>query len=289
MTRSGVRSGFRQCKIIRKEMRYGIHFTKAQASGNDFVVIDNKDGSLGKMGLNYSDMAKDLCRRSFSVGADGILVLESSAGADFRMRIINPDGSEVDMCGNGARCSAYYASQKGWGDSLKIETGAGIIEASVKGKEVKLRMSDPKDMKLGLNLGVGCCMITVHFLNTGVPHAVHIVDDLESYPVVEIGRGLRYHTAFSPGGTNANFVGDIGANSASLRTYERGVEDETLACGTGTVASAVVLGLLGKVKSPVRMKTRGGEVLTVHFNVSGSKVTDVYLQGEAHITFEGKV
>lgn len=270
-------------------MKYDIHFTKAQASGNDFIVIDNKDGSFDKRELDYSDLARDLCRRSFSVGADGILVLESSSKADLRMRIINPDGSEVDMCGNGARCSAFYASQKGWGDSLKMETGAGIIQASVKGKEVKLRMSDPKDIKLNMNLGVGRNMVMVHSLNSGVPHAVHIVEDLDSYPVVEIGRGIRVHSSFAPEGTNANFVGNIVDNNASIRTYERGVEDETFACGTGTVASAVVLGLLGKVKSPVKMKTRGGEVLTVHFSISGNKVTDVYLQGEAHITFEGKV
>lgn len=269
-------------------MRYGINFTKAQASGNDFIIIDNKDGELDSRNLDYAEMAKDLCRRRLSIGADGILVLENSAKADLKMRIINPDGSEVTMCGNGARCSAFYASQKGWGDSPAMETGAGIIKASVSGRQVKLKMSDPKDVKMGINLGLGHNMITVHFLDTGVPHVVHIVDDLEGYPVTDVGRKIREHSFFSPAGTNANFVSAITPAGASLRTYERGVEDETLACGTGTVASAVALGLLGQARSPVRMRTRGGEVLTVYFNIAGEKVTDVYLEGEAQIVFEGK-
>jgi len=150
-------------------------------------------------------------------------------------------------------------------------------------------MNYPKDVKLGVNLGIGEKMLTVHSLNTGVPHVVHLVDDLENYPVMEIGRKVREHSYFAPAGTNANFVGGINEKGAALRTYERGVEDETLACGTGTVASAVVLGLLGKAKPPVKMRTRGGEVLTVYYNISGNKVTDVYLEGEAQIVYEGKV
>ena len=149
-------------------------------------------------------------------------------------------------------------------------------------------MSDPGDIKMSVNLGIGQTLLTVHSLNTGVPHAVHMVEDLENYPVVEMGRRIRHHSFFAPGGTNANFVGNIVSGGASLRTYERGVEDETLACGTGTVASAVVLGLLGVVEPPVSMKTRGGETLTVHYQISKGKVTDVYLEGEAHLVFEGK-
>jgi len=270
-------------------MKYNIAFTKAVASGNDFIMIDNKDGELDARDIDYSLMARKLCPRKLSVGADGLLVLESSEKASFRMRVINPDGSEVTMCGNGARCSALYAAGAGWGEELAIETGAGIMYAAVTGDKVKIKMGDPKDTRLQINLGVGAHMMAVHYINTGVPHVVHIVDDLENYQVKDVGRQIREHTMFTPEGTNADFVGDIKSDGASIRTYERGVEDETLACGTGTVASAVVLGLLGRVSSPVSMKTRSGEVLTVHYKMTGDKVTDVYLEGGAGIVYQGKI
>lgn len=270
-------------------IKYGVRFTKAVASGNDFIIIDNKDGELDPRQLDYSEMARDLCRRRLSVGGDGLLVLEGTDKADFRMRVINPDGSEVDMCGNGARCSSLYAALSGWGEKLSFETGAGILEAEINGNDVKLKMTDPTDIKLDVNLGVAKKFMKVHSLNTGVPHVVHTVEDLEKYPVKEMGRAIREHDIFAPEGTNANFVGEVEGSSAALRTYERGVEDETLACGTGTVASAVVLGLVENVSSPVSMRTRSGEVLKVYYKVSGHKVTDVYLEGPAKIVCEGKV
>jgi diaminopimelate epimerase len=270
--------------------RYDLNFTKAVASGNDFVIIDNRSGELDARELDYSEVARYASRRRVSVGADGLLVIESSGKADIRMRIINPDGSEVDMCGNGARCAALYASMNGWGEDIKIETRAGIIGAQVKGKSVKLRMSDPKNIKLAINLGVGATVMPVHSINTGVPHAVHIVEDIEKFDVFGYGRKVREHPMFAPEGTNADFTGDIGPEGASVRTYERGVEDETPACGTGTVATAVVLGLLGHVSSPVKMKTHSGETLTVYYNIlPGHLVRDVYLEGEASIVFEGKI
>ncbi|MDD5634025.1 MAG: diaminopimelate epimerase [Candidatus Omnitrophica bacterium] len=264
-------------------------FTKVVASGNDFILLNNKKGEMDHLCLDYPDLARDLCRRRYAVGADGILVLERSGKADFRMRIINSDGSEADMCGNGARCSAWYASANGWGNMLTIETGAGIIEAVVKDESVKLKMSDPKEIKLNIDLETGSGSMTVHKINTGVPHAVQIVEDLDNYNVQDIGRKVRQHPLFAPAGTNADFVGKVKNNSASVRVYERGVEDETLACGTGTVASAVILGLLGKVTSPVKMLTKSGEVLTVYFSLSNKKVTDVFLEGKAQIVYEGKL
>ncbi len=269
--------------------KYNISFTKAVASGNDFIIIDNKIGEMDPLELDYSAMARDLCRRRLSVGADGLLVLEGSDRAVFKMRVINPDGSEVEMCGNGARCSALYASTCGWGEDLTIETGAGVMGARVDGSNVRIKMSDPRDVRLGISLGIGSTIMTVHHVNTGVPHVIHVVDDLEVYNVNEIGRKIREHTMFAPEGTNADFIGDIGENSARVRTYERGVEDETLACGTGVTASAVVLGLLGHVSSPVKIVTRSGETLTVYYNMSGKKVTDVYLEGAAEIVCEGRV
>jgi len=271
------------------ERKYNLIFTKAVASGNDFIVIDNKSGELDSRMLDYSHLARELCPRRHAVGADGVLVLESSDAADFRMRIINPDGSEVTMCGNGARCSALYASSARWGDNLTIETGAGILKSEVSGGNVKLKMSDPKDLQMNINLGIGPNMMTVHFVDTGVPHVVHLVEDLENYPVKDIGSKIRHHPMFEPEGTNANFVGDIAEGGASLRTYERGVEDETLACGTGTTASAIILALLGEAEPPVVMKTKSGEDLTVHFNMSGKKIDDVYLEGSAQLVYEAKI
>jgi diaminopimelate epimerase len=269
--------------------KHNLCFAKAVASGNDFIIIDNKAGELDFRQLDYPEIARELCSRRHSVGADGLLVLESSDAADYRMRVINPDGSEVTMCGNGARCSALYASASGWGDHLKVETGAGVLETEVSGDNVKIRMSDPRDLKLDINLGIGPNLMKVHYVNTGVPHVVHMVEELEGYPVTEIGRQIREHPMFAPEGTNADFVGNVEGNVAALRTYERGVEDETLACGTGTVASAVILAVLDHVSSPVRMKTRSGEELTVYFNMSGRKITDVYLEGPAKLVYEGKI
>ena len=269
--------------------KYNLSFTKIVASGNDFILLDDKSGEIKTKDLDYSEMAKDICRRHLSVGADGILVLEDSDEADFKMRIINPDGSEVDMCGNGARCSAYYASKVGWGETLTFETGAGILGAEVNGKSVKIKMSDPKDIKLDINLGIGNTILPAHYLNTGVPHVVHIVEDIEKYDVKGIGRQIREHSMFHPDGTNANFVGGIENNTAVIRTYERGVEDETLACGTGTTATAVVLGLLKQVESPVKIRTRSGDILTVYYEISGTKVNNVFLEGGVNIVCEGKI
>lgn len=269
---------------------YGVFFTKLVASGNDFILIDNVSGEMDALRIDYSAMARDVCRRRLSAGADGILVLEKSEKADLRMRIINPDGSEAEMCGNGARCAAFYASCNGFGDEVVMETGAGLIGARVNSGNVKIKLSDPKDIKLGIKLGVGQTLATVHHINTGVPHAVQIVDDIDNFAVESFGRQIREHSFFSPKGTNVDFVGGIKGSSASLRTYERGVEAETLSCGTGTVASAIVLGLLGYAASPVAMKTRGGEELTVYFSIkSGDTVKEVYLEGPARKVYEGRI
>jgi diaminopimelate epimerase len=269
---------------------YGVFFTKLVASGNDFILLDNVSGEMETIRTDFGTMAADICRRNLSVGADGILVLEKSDKADLKMRIINSDGTEAEMCGNGARCAALYASCNGFGTDIVMETAAGLIGALINGSNVKLKMSNPTDIKLGIQLGVGQTIVTAHHINTGVPHTVQIVDGLEIFDVEDFGRKIREHSIFSPKGTNVDFVGDIKKNSASLRTYERGVEAETLSCGTGTVASAIILGLLDYVSSPVRMNTRGGETLTVFFNLlPGNIVRDVYLEGPAKKVYEGKL
>jgi len=270
--------------------KYDLVFTKVVASGNDFVIIDNRTGELDPRALDYPSIARDICRRRLSVGADGILVLERSDKADFRMRIINPDGSEAEMCGNGARCSAYYAHVNGCGENIDFETKAGMISATVRDRLVKLKMSEPKDLKMNINLGIGQNIVVTHFINTGVPHAVHVVEgDIEAYNVKDVGMAVRRHHVFEPEGTNANFVKPLDKKTAVIRTYERGVEDETLACGTGTTASAIILGILGYALPPVKMRTKSGEVLTVYYDLAGNKVNNVYLEGPAEVVYEARI
>lgn len=267
-----------------------IDFTKAVASGNDFIILDNRKNRLGDRIPDFSDFAKFACRRKYSVGADGLLVLENSKKVDFKMRIFNPDGSEVTMCGNGIRCSAVYAYEKKWcGSSMKIETGSGMLEAGVSGESVKIKMTSPGNIKLDQNIGAGKTIMNIHTVNTGVPHAVHFVEDIENYPVKEMGAKVRYHKLFEPEGTNADFVKTSDKSTIFVRTYERGVEDETLACGTGVVASAIISHLVNGTKNPTNAVTKSKEVLRVYFKKEHNQFRDVYFEGKAGIVFEGGI
>ncbi|MFH1380889.1 MAG: diaminopimelate epimerase [Candidatus Omnitrophota bacterium] len=267
-----------------------IEFTKAEASGNDFIILDNRGNKLVERGLNLSDFTKFSTRRKFSIGADGILVLEDSKSANFKMRIFNPDGKEVNMCGNGIRCSALYAHKEKWCPSpMKIETGAGMIGAEVEGDSVKVKMTDPHEFRLEQNIGVNKEIINVHTLDTGVPHAVHFVEGIEDYPVVDMGRSIRQHKAFYPAGTNVDFVEIKDDSTVVVRTYERGVEDETLACGTGAVASAIIAHAVKNIKQPMNVITRSKDRLKVYFRKERNSFHDVYLEGEAKIIFSGGI
>ena len=266
-----------------------VEFTKMNGAGNDFIVIDNRERVVPP---DIAVFAKQVCQRKFSLGADGLLLLESSSqGNDFRMRIFNPDGSEPGMCGNGARCIARFSQRIGvTGERMTFETLAGRMEAEVHDNEVRLKMSDPTDIKLHLRLHLDGDVYEVHYLNTGVPHVILLTESLESIPVNELGRKLRHHREFAPEGANVDFVKVEGKSSLHLRTYERGVEEETLACGTGAVASAIAAFSLGKVsKPPVEVHTRGGEILKIYFEASPPQVTNVYLEGKAGFVYEGEI
>jgi diaminopimelate epimerase len=263
-----------------------IKFTKAVATGNDFVVIDNRNGRI----LGLSKLAIRLCDRKWGVGADGLLVAERSKRADLRMRIFNSDGSEAEMCGNGSRCMALYAKVKGLARAnMNIETMAGILTASVKNEGVMVRLTNPRDMALGVSVKIGGRGHELCFVNTGVPHAVYFVDDIEKVDVKGLGSAIRFHEAFAPRGTNADFVEIIDKKNIKVRTYERGVEDETLACGTGSVASAILSAECANMTSPVNVQTRSGERLKVHFERSKGVFKDVYLEGKAKLVFEGAI
>lgn len=262
-------------------------FTKMSGSGNDFVMVDNRNGRLG---LEPRTLAERVCRRRISVGADGLILVEPSSKADFRMRIFNADGSEAEMCGNGGRCVALFAEMLGIaGPRMAFETLAGIIRADVQGSRVKLQISQPQELRLRQSIEVDGVMHQVHSINTGVPHAVIFCSDLEEVAVRALGRQIRFHPAFQPAGTNVDFAAVLNSHGLAIRTYERGVEDETLACGTGAVASALVAAALGLVTSPVQVLVRSGETLTVYFTGSGPEFREVFFEGEVRLIYQGEL
>ena len=262
-----------------------IKFTEAVATGNDFIIIDNRASSSV---VRRSSFVKKICDRNRGVGADGLLLIERSSKADFTMRIFNSDGSEAEMCGNGSRCIALYAKEKRIAPgAMTIDTVAGILRATVRKDVVKVLLPAPKDITWNLCLTIGRCPYKVSFVNTGVPHVVYFTDDLEKVDVKELGSSMRYHKEFSPHGANADFVKILNKRSIRVRTYERGVEDETLACGTGSVASAIIAAEYAKMESPVTVETRSGERLKVYFEMRESDFTNVYLEGKAALVFDG--
>ena len=266
-----------------------ITFTKMQGAGNDFIVID-------KAPVKLKEFANRICDRKRGIGADGVLILGKSKKADYKMRIINADGSEAEMCGNGARCMAAYIAKtktpgKKW---FSIETIAGIILARIEKNSISVRLSNPKDYRANIPVLIGGRKLDVDYIDTGVPHAIIFVDGLKNIDVSKIGRAIRYHKRFSPRGTNADFVEQIGKDLIALRTYERGVEHETLACGTGSVASAIIAYLKShptisdKAQAKIKVQTASKEVLQITFSIKGKSITDVWLKGSATFIAQGE-
>ena len=261
-------------------------FVKMSGAGNDFVVLDNRQGQVKG---DLQAFAAAVCDRRFGVGGDGLLLVEASTRKDFRMRYYNADGSEADMCGNGARCIARYASLIGAASKvMEFENLAGDFKATLLDEGgVEVQMTPPHSMRLGMKVEVDGKAVQGHFVNTGVPHFVAPVEDVDKVDVVGLGRKLRHHSAFAPKGSNINFAQITGPASLAVRTYERGVEGETLACGTGVVAAAVLMARTGRVSAPVAVKVRGGDTLTIHFNLQGDEASGVLMSGPAEVTFEG--
>jgi len=270
-----------------------IKFTKVVASGNDFIIVESHHAAgLGSLSM----FARRACDRKFGAGADGLLVLGKSRKADIRMRIFNADGTEAEMCGNGARCAAlfvagYHPVGRLLGlKKISIETKAGVIASEVRADNVRIKLTRPKGLKFNIPIVINGRNLRVNFIDTGVPHAVVFVSGLDKIDVNGIGRQIRFHKRFSPQGANANFVEVLAGNSIAVRTYERGVEDETLACGTGSVASALISTLSCRLQAAgcVKVNTRGKEVLKVYFNKTGDKCEDVWLEGKARIVYKGE-
>lgn len=269
-------------------IQFPVDFSKMSGTGNDFILIDHRTPFLTREEM--PGFAKAVCQRRVSVGADGLILIENSDTADFRWQFLNADGSWAEMCGNGARCAARFAHAKGIAPGrMRFETVAGVIEAEVTGQLVKIKMTPPTALRLEEKIGACGEEQVVHSLNTGVPHAVLFREDIEQAPVLELGRSIRFHEHFQPAGTNVNFVQRQDGNGLIVRTYERGVEGETLACGTGAVAAAIIAGILGKVEPPVAVTTSGGEQLIIHYRLAGREISEVYLEGPAHFIYEGQM
>ncbi len=268
-------------------IRDPIPFEKYSGAGNDFILIDHRRPFLN--GLPLDRLAATVCARKRSVGADGLILVETSDRADFKWRFFNSDGSVAEMCGNGARCVARFAFLHGIaGPDLCFETAAGMIEAQV-AEEVRIKMTEPDQAELDIPLDIGRHGLVLSRINTGVPHGVVFVDDPEAMDVRGLGRAIRNHPRFAPAGTNVNFVCPGKDNQLICRTYERGVEDETLACGTGAVAAALITALKYEMGSPVQVRVRSGCRLTIHFEQTGDRFESVYLAGEARRVCQGVI
>ena len=272
-----------------------ILFSKMTGAGNDFVAVDNRELVI----QDPARFAKAVCDRRYGIGGDGVLLLERSANADFRMKYYNADGTYGGMCGNGGRCIAQFAKLIGVvaGNEFAFEALGHVYSGKIDDDIVSLRMKDPSSLWLGDKIDVDDLSINVNFVNTGSPHCVILEQenpgllkpDFSTSDIFHLGRKIRYHQRFAPDGANVNFVQVIDIRSLKIRTYERGVEDETLACGTGSIAAALVAAMLKKCTSPVKVHTRSNEILTISFFERDGAVSEVTLKGGAQMVFQGSI
>jgi diaminopimelate epimerase len=265
-----------------------VNFTKMSGAGNDFVLIDNRSQTIPI----DAPQAVRMCDRHRGIGADGLIVLKpcASGKADWAWDFYNSDGSLAEMCGNGARCfGRFVRGLTGAKDSFTFETRAGVLTARFNGDAVTVTLTSPKDLRLNQTVPLSIGPTAIHSLDTGVPHAVLFVSDADKAMVQNVGSEVRYHSHFAPRGTNVNFVQLLGGNSIRVRTYERGVEGETLACGTGVTASALIASELHHLRPPIPVQVLDGRKLEVNFDKKGNEFTNVALSGPADFIFEGKI
>ncbi len=265
----------------------GISFSKYTGLGNDFIFIDNR--ALG-LYLEPENIQR-LCHRSLGIGSDGIVFLETSQVADYKMRIFNADGYEAEMCGNALRCLYLFLEELGLESKKEflIETYERLLKISKESDLVRCEMGEVKSLELNKSINLSQSSIIGHFLNTGVPHFVILSNDLTNLDVQALGDEISHHRAFYPDRTNVNFISISDNNEVEIRTYERGVEAETFACGTGAAAAAIVSHLLKGVDSPVLVKTRLGQFLKFEFEACKDKILNLTMVGPAKLVFQGTV
>jgi len=257
-------------------------------AGNDFILLDNR---AGKIKLSREQVAF-LCHRQRGIGADGLILLErcTSGRADWAWDFYNSDGSTAEMCGNGSRCFARFIQKvAGVQGEFTFETIGGIVRAALQGERVTIHLMQPKDLRLEEKLTLNSGTQVVHSFTVGNPHTVVYVEDADKAMVQEMGREIRRHPHFAPAGINVNFVQKLAPGRIRVRTYERGVEGETLACGTGVTTAALITAKLHQFPSPVQAQVQNGDVLEIGFAEKNGTFTDVTLTGPAKFVFEGRI
>ncbi len=253
-----------------------IDFYKYQGTGNDFVMIDDREELFD---LEDHTLISHLCHRKFGIGADGLILIRNHKEAGFEMVYYNADGHLASLCGNGSRCAVKFANQLGAvANKCSFMTSEGILQARIEGKLVHIKMPDVKSVETYPDH---------YFLNTGSPHHICYVNNIEKYDVFQEGRKIRQGAPYFETGSNVNFVQSLDNSAIFVRTYERGVEDETLSCGTGVTAAALVEGIKG-ASSPVNVKTLGGNLQISFKKMDDGSFTDIYLIGPAVNVFQGK-
>lgn len=263
-----------------------IAFNKLSGSANDFVVLDNRDGAFS---TSAGWLARRICARRYSVGADGLILIETTKNASFRVRFFNPDGNEFNTCGNGGRCAVRYVFLNGIADrKMTMETNIGIVDAEVTGASVKLKLIGPKEVRLNFSVVLENKEITGHYVQMGDPHFVVETTELRTQPFVPLARKLSHHEAFGQAGANVHFIEIASRNQINIRSFERGVEDETLACGSGCTATAIATFSAKKCDPPVHFLPQSGIPLVVHFRPE-NQFEDLYLEGDARLIYKGEL
>jgi diaminopimelate epimerase len=263
-----------------------ISFCKFSASANDFIVLDNRNGNFTSCA---SQLAARICARRYSVGADGLILIENSDKASIRVHFFNPDGNEFHTCGNGGRCAARFARlYEIAGPKMTIETNIGIIDAEVGSETVKLKFIGPSEIRSNLSIFLDGEEFKGHLVRIGEPHFVAYGRNIRENLFVPTARRIRYHEAFGKEGTNVHFIEIVSRHRLNIRSYERGVEDETLACGSGCISSAIATYSVQQTDPPITFEPHSGIPLVVHFQ-PGNKFQDLYLEGDARLIYRGEL
>lgn len=262
-----------------------LSFSKYSGAGNDFILIDNRDG---KFPYYLKGLVSAMSARRISIGADGVVLLENSEKADFKMRIFNSDGSEAEMCGNAARCLIAFAKKLGIEkENYTFETKERILHARYVDKDIEIEMGEPKDIKENIKVSAKGKDWNIYFINTGVPHSIIFVENINAVDVTGVGREIRFSEIFQPKGTNVDFVEIYDEDYIKIRTYERGVEDETLACGTGITAAGIIANKVKGIKKPVWVLARSNQILRVDFDYQSGEYKEVKIVGPADLIYDG--
>lgn len=261
-------------------------FSKYSGCGNDFILFNNLAGHFP---TQNSNLIRRLCHRQLGIGADGVILLEKADKGDFRMKIFNSDGTEAEMCGNGLRCLMQFIREQGYVENeYSIQTMHRQLRVKLRNEQVEMEMGSPSNISWDVQVEFNDRSYKVDYLDTGVPHAILFVKNVEGINVNNEGPGFRYHAAFSPKGANMNFVEVVG-NRLKLRTYERGVEQETLACGTGAAAAVIAAVKKHRLKLPVQVEFRSGDSVEVDFKEKDGRIEEVIQTGPANKIFHGVI